>query len=193
MDEDSSDSEGIELQDGSMVGRKTPGGSSSGSHGKPGRKPSASGSGGSGSTGGGTDGSGGGGSSDGTGSSGGGAVGSGAGGSGGGDPGTGRKRGHDEDDDDDNNHPNKRRKTDDKPKPGRCAIARKEPGKGKHIYGGQYLSPGLRQGVVYPPVDRRLAPLYISRPKERTELGFCTLDWTDAQLEKMHHCRLKGW
>ena len=38
MDEDSSDSEGIELEDGSIVGRKTPGGSSGGSGGKPGRK-----------------------------------------------------------------------------------------------------------------------------------------------------------
>ena len=87
---------------------------------------------------------------------------------------------------------NKQRKTDDKPKPGRHAIARKEPSKGKHTYGGQYLGPGLRQGVIYPPVDRCLAPLYISYPKERTELGFRTLDWTYAQLEKMHQARLKG-
>ena len=87
---------------------------------------------------------------------------------------------------------NKQRKTDDKPKPGRHAIARKEPSKGKHTYGGQYLGPGLRQGVIYPPVDRCLAPLYISCPRKRTELGFPTLDWTDAQLEKMHQARLKG-
>ena len=52
MDEDSSDSEGIELQDGSVVSRKTPGGSSGGSRGKPGRKPVAGGSSGGGSTGG---------------------------------------------------------------------------------------------------------------------------------------------
>ena len=32
----------------------------------------------------------------------------------------------------------------------------------------------------------------MSRPKERTELGFCTLDWTKAQLEKMHQARLRG-
>ena len=43
-----------------------------------------------------------------------------------------------------------------------------------------------------PPIDRNIAPLYILRPKERTELGFHTLDWTKAQLEKMHQPRLKG-
>ena len=32
----------------------------------------------------------------------------------------------------------------------------------------------------------------MSRPKERTELGFRTLDWTKAQLEKMHQARLRG-
>ena len=42
MDEDTSDSEILELQDGSMVGRKATGGSSGG--GKPGRKPSTGGS-----------------------------------------------------------------------------------------------------------------------------------------------------
>ena len=42
MDEDTSDSEGLELQDGSVVGRKATGGSSGG--GKPGRKPSTGGS-----------------------------------------------------------------------------------------------------------------------------------------------------
>ena len=46
--------------------------------------------------------------------------------------------------------------------------------------------------VIYPPIDRNLAPLYISLLKERTELGFCTLEWTKAQLEKMHQARLKG-
>ena len=108
-------------------------------------------------------------------------------------PSRGRKRGPDDNDNDnDNDDSNKQRKTDDKPKPGRRPIARKEPRKGKHTYGGQYLGPGLRQGVIYPPVDRHLAPLYISHPKERMELGFRTLDWTDAQLEKMHKARLKG-
>ena len=43
-----------------------------------------------------------------------------------------------------------------------------------------------------PPINRNIAVLYISHPKERTELGFRTLDWTKAQLEKMHQVRLKG-
>ena len=32
----------------------------------------------------------------------------------------------------------------------------------------------------------------MARPKERTQLGYRTLDWTRAQLEKMHQARLKG-
>ena len=71
-------------------------------------------------------------------------------------------------------------------------MARKEPWKGQPTYGGQYIGPGVQQGVVYPPVDRNLAPLYVSHPKERTQLGFRMLDWTKAQLEKMHQARLKG-
>ena len=102
MDEDTSDSEGLELQDGSMVGWKATGGSSDG--GKLGRKPSTGGS-----------------SSRGAGGSGGG---SGIGGSGGDDPGWGRKRGRYDDPDDD---PNKRRKTNQPPKPPRQPMARKEP------------------------------------------------------------------
>ena len=71
-------------------------------------------------------------------------------------------------------------------------MARKEPRKGQPTYDGQYISPGVRVGVVYPPVDRNLAPLYMAHPKERTQLGYHTLDWTKAQLEKMHQVRLKG-
>ena len=65
----------------------------------------------------------------------------------------GRKRGRDDDGDDDD--PNKRRKTGEgaPPKP---KVARKEPRK---------------KTAGYPPIDRKLPPLYISRPKERTELG----------------------
>ena len=48
MDEDSSDSEGLELEDGTRVGRKATGGSGGSGGGKPGRKPSAGGSGSSG-------------------------------------------------------------------------------------------------------------------------------------------------
>ena len=102
MDEDTSDSEGLELQDGSVVGKKATGGSSGGR--KPGRKPSTGGSSSRG-AGGSAGGSGGGAST-----SGGGSV----GGSGGDDPGRGRKRGRDDDPDDD---PNKRRKTNQPPKP----------------------------------------------------------------------------
>ena len=48
MDEDSSDSEGLELEDGTRVGRKAAGGSGGSSGGNPGRKPSVGGNGGSG-------------------------------------------------------------------------------------------------------------------------------------------------
>ena len=91
MDEDTSDSEGLELQDGSVVGKKATGGSSGG--GKLGRKPSTGGS-----------------SSRGAGGLGGSSIGSigggggGIGGSGGDNPGRGRKRGRDDDPDD---NPNK--------------------------------------------------------------------------------------
>ena len=96
MDKDSSDSKGLELEDGTRVGRKATGGSGGSSGGKPGRKPSAGGSGSSG-----TGGSGGGGS---PGPS---SGGSGAGGSGstGGGPGRGSKHGQDDDNPDDD--PNK--------------------------------------------------------------------------------------
>ena len=52
--------------------------------------------------------------------------------------------------------------------------------------------PRSTTGCCLPPIDRNLAPLYVARPKERTQLGYCTLDWTRAQLEKMHQVRLKG-
>ena len=44
MDEDSSDSESLELADGTRVGRKTPDGAGGSSGGKPGKKPSTGGS-----------------------------------------------------------------------------------------------------------------------------------------------------
>ena len=68
-------------------------------------------------------------------------------------------------------------------------MVKKEPWKS----GPQYIRPGLRYGVTYPPIDRKLAPLYISCPKERTALGFHTLDWMEGQLNKMHQARLQGW
>ena len=160
MDEDSSDSKGLELVDGTRVGRKATDGAGGSGEGKPGRKPTAGGSSSS------AGGSGGGGGDPGPSSGGSGAGGSGSVGSG---PGRGSKHGRDDDDPDDN--PNKRRKTSDPPKPPRVPMARKEPRKSKPTYGGQYIRPGVRQGVIYPPIDRNLSPLYISQKKERTKLG----------------------
>ena len=88
MDEDSSDSEGLELEDGTRVGRKAAGGSGGSSGGKPGRKPSAGGSGSSGGSSIGGSGDGGG-----PGPSSGGSGAGGSGGTGGGGPGRGSKHG----------------------------------------------------------------------------------------------------
>ena len=152
-DEDSSESEGLELADGMKVGKKTTGGAGGSGGGKPRKKPAASGH---------SSGAGGTGSGDGPSTSG-------VGGSG------GKKRGRDNDGDDDD--PNKRRKTgggDELPKQ---LVARKEPRK---------------KGTVYPPVDWKLPVLYISRPKERTELGHRVLDWTAEQKRKIHEARMQG-
>ena len=130
MDEDSSDSEGLELADGTRVGRKATDGAGSSGGGKPGRKPTASGS---------SSGAGGSGGGDpGPSSGGGGAGGSGGVGS---DPGRGSKCGRDDNDPDDD--PNKRRKTSQPPKPPGCPVARKEPWKDQPMYGGQYIGPGV--------------------------------------------------
>ena len=152
-DEDSSESEGLELADGTKVGKKTTGGAGGSGGGKPCKKPAASGhSSEAGGTGGGDD-----------------PSTSGAGGSG------GKKRGRDDDGDDDD--PNKRRKTGGGGERPKQLVARKEPRK---------------KGTVYPPVDRKLPALYISRPKERTELGYRVLDWTDEQKRKIHEARMQG-
>ena len=87
----------------------------------------------------------------------------------------GKKRGRDDDGDDDN--PNKRRKTGDGGKQPKQQVARKEPRK---------------KVVAYPPIDRKLPPLYISRPKERTELGHRVLDFTAEQKRKIHEARMQG-
>ena len=94
---------------------------------------------------------------------------SGAGGSG------GKKRGRDGDGDDDD--PNKRRKTGGGGEQPKQQVARKEP---------------CKKGTVYPPIDWRLAPLYISRPKERIELSHRVLDWTAEQKRKIHEARMQG-
>ena len=152
-DEDSSDSEGLELADGTTVGKKTTGGAGGSGGGKPRKKPAAGGrSSGAGGTGGGD-----------------GPSTSGVGGSG------SRKRGRDDDGDDDD--PNKRRKTGDEGAPPKPMVARKEPRK---------------SGTVYPPIDRKLPVLYISRPKERTMLGHRVLDWTPEQKKKIHEARMQG-
>ena len=184
MDEDDSDSEGLELEDGTRVGRKAAGGSGGSGGGKPGRKPSA---GSSGSSGGSSAGGSGGGGGPGPSSGGSGAGGSGSAGAGG--PGRGSNHGRDDDDDPDND-PNKQRKTGKPSKRPKPPLARKEPQ--RPVYGGQYIRPGVRRGVTYPPIDRNLAPLYISKKKERTKLGQQVLDWTKAQLEKMHQVRMEG-
>ena len=94
---------------------------------------------------------------------------SGAGGSG------GKKRGRDDHGDDDD--PNKRRKTGGGGEQPKQLVACKEPHK---------------KGTVYPPIDQKLPPLYISRPKERTELGHRILDWTEEQKRKIHEARMQG-
>ena len=164
QDEDSSDSEGLELADGTTVGKKTTGGSGGSGGGKTCKKSAAgghrSGAGGSGSGDGASAGGGSGPSTSGS---------SGVGGSG------GRKQGRDYGGDDDD--PNKRRKTGDEGGPPRLTMARKEPRK---------------VGTVYPPINRKLPVLYISRPKERTLLGHRVLDWTSEQKRKIHEARMQG-
>ena len=123
QDEDSSDSEGLELADGTTVGKKTTGSAGCSGGGKPRKMPAAS----SGtSTGGGGGASTSGGSSTSTGD------GSGIGGFGGDDPGRGRKRGRDDGGDGDD--PNKRRKTGDEGGPPRPIVAHKEPCKVGTVY-----------------------------------------------------------
>ena len=130
-DEDSSDSEGLELVDGTRVGKKATGGT----HGGDG--PSMSGRSGGRSK--------------------------------------GKKRGWDADGNEDD--PNKRRKTRGENAPPKPMVARKEPRK---------------KATVYPPIDRKLPVLYISRTKERTLLGHRVLDWTDEQKRKIHEARMQG-
>ena len=49
-----------------------------------------------------------------------------------------------------------------------------------------------KQGTVYPPVNMNLAPLYISRKKERTKLGHHILEWTDKQKRAIHEAKMQG-
>ena len=77
------------------------------------------------------------------------------------------KRGWDGDGKDDD--PNKRRKTGGGNAPPKPMVARKEPHK---------------KATGYPPIDRKLPVLYISRTKERTLLGHRMLDWTNEAEEE---------
>ena len=77
----------------------------------------------------------------------------------------------------DDDDPNKGRKTGGEGGPPRPTAARKEPRKA---------------GTVYPPINRKLPVLYISRKKERTMLGHHVLDWTQAQLRTIHEARMQG-
>ena len=152
-DEDTSEEEGLELADGTKVGKKATGGAEGSGGSKPRKKPAASGcSSGAGGTSGGD-----------------GPSTSGAGGSG------SKKRGRDDDGEDDD--PNKRRKTGGGDEQLKQLVARKEPRK---------------KGTAYPPIDWKLPALYISRPKERTELGHRVLDWTEEQKRKIHEARMQG-
>ena len=108
-DEDSSNSEGLELADSTKVGKKTTGGAGGSGGGKPRKKPAAGGC--SSKTGGG----------DGPSTSGGGAGGSGS-----------RKRG--QGDDGDGDDPSKRRKTGGEGEPPKQLVARKEPRKAGTVY-----------------------------------------------------------
>ena len=157
-DEDTSDSNGIELADGTKAAKKTAGDAGGSGGSKACKKPAASGSA--------STSSGGGGAREGSGPS---TSGGGTGGSG------GRKR--DRDDDGDGDDPNKCRKTGGEGEPPKKLVAWKEPGK---------------KGTVYPPVDRKLPVLYISRKKERTILGHRVLDWTPEQLRTIHEARMQG-
>ena len=96
-----------------------------------------------------------------------------SGGSGGGTK--GKKQGRDADDDEDDS--SKRQKTEGEKAPPKLKVARKEP---------------CKKAVVYPPIDRKLPVLYISRTKERTMLGHRVLDWTDEQKRKIHEARMQG-
>ena len=45
---------------------------------------------------------------------------------------------------------------------------------------------------MYPPVDNTKPVFYINRTKQKTNLGFVSLEWTTAQKCKCHEARLEG-
>ena len=208
LDEAESETEGLELKDGSKVGKQKGDGSSS--------KPKSTGP--TPGTSGGKDGKDGGGSKPGgSGKTGGSSKDTGRGG-GGDPPGKGTKRsrdgGDDGDDDDDDNEDDssssseeesqrKKQKTDPQvdPKPSRknpapqktggkiiISAARKEP----RPRGLQYTGPCMRHGQTYPEVNTNLTPLRISRTRVRTPLGYKYEDYSDEVKERAHLARLEG-
>ena len=86
----------------------------------------------------------------------------------------GRKQGRDDEGDEDDPAKCQKMGGNAPPKP---MVARKEP---------------RRKGTAYPPINRKLPALYISRTKERTMLGHRILDWTDEQKRKIHEVRMQG-
>ena len=211
MDEGDSEEEGLELNDGTVYGRKTPAGSKP----KPGGSGGAGRGAGRGSGRGGTGGAGrgagkgsGAGGAGGAGGSGGGGAGGSGGGSGGGgpgkdppeDPNKGQKRSREGDDDDPEDDPNKKLKPNPPGRKGPRQKIGKPRGGGKGGKGGkqprvrnlQYTGPCLAYDQTYPPVDDTKPVFYINRTKERSPLGFAPLPWTDQQKIKCHEARLDG-
>ena len=211
MDEGDSEEEGLELNNGTVYGRKAPsgskpkpsekvGGASRGAR-KGGKKSAdrGTGAGGTGEAGG---------------SGGGGTSGSGGGGNGGGgggdppgdpprdppeDPNKGKKCGDDDGDDDPEDDPNKKLKLDPparkgprqkrgKPRGGKAGGGGKQP----KVRNLQYTGPCLAYQETYPPVDDMNPVFYINRTKQPTTLGYVVLEWTEAQKCKCHEARLEG-
>ena len=196
MDEGESDEEGLSnWNDGTVYGGKSPGRSRIRS-----RRPSRSTGGGAGrGAGRGTGGGGGFGRTGGGGTgggAGGGSSGRSGGGSGGGDPPKDPNKGnkHDrEDDDDDDNDPAKkkpklgtgRKGPRQKVKGSRVVARAAEGGKQPRTRNLQYTGPCLSYDETYPPVDDTKPVYYINKTKQRTELGTISLEWTNAQVQKM--------
>ena len=202
LDEAESENEGLELKDGSKVGKQTGGGSggnpkprstgatpgtSEGKGDKDGGDSKPSGSGGTGGS-----------SRD-------------TGGKGGGDPprrGTKRSRDGDDDgdDDDDDNEDDSSSEEESKRKKQKTTGAkppRKDPAPKKKIHinparkeprprGLQYTGPCMRHGVTYPEVNVNLNPLRISRPRVRTAFGYKYEEYSDEMKERAHLARLEG-
>ena len=213
MDKGDSEEEGLELNDGTVYGRKAPSGSKPKPPGNTGGAGRGAGKGGKKSAG---RGAGAGGTGETGGSGGGGAGGSGGGGNGGGggggppgdpprdppeDPNKGKKHGRDDDDGDDNpkDDPNKKLKTDPPVRKGPrqkrgkpCGGKTGRGGKQPRVRNLQYTGPCLAYQEMYPPVDNTKPVFYVNRTKQPTALGYVVLEWTEAQKRKCHEASLEG-